>query len=244
MFRDGIWTLEGRNMKNKFYQSKDLVDRLGNASKSRGKDVVFLVGSAVTLPDQAGGHGVPGVSDIVELIRKQFSSTDAICEFEDAISINSENKYQDAFEFLHGRRGQDAANAIIREAVLHAINHDNWPSSLPIKKATPYDINPDMCKALEDEVHAWRLPKAVDLLGKLLAKYSDTFGHAILTTNFDPLIEVSIRKHGGSRYRTVLPDDGSLEQNRFRRHSRYPSSRILVRVRHSSYTSATGSAET
>ena len=34
----------------------------------------------------------------------------------------------------------------------------------------------------------------------------------MLTTNFDPLIEVSISKHGGQFYRTVLHDDGKLGQ--------------------------------
>lgn len=107
-------------MKNKFYQFKDLVDRLGNASASREKDVVFLVGSAVSLPDHEGGHGVPGVSGIVELIRQEFSASDAVHEvqeFDEAISTNSENQYQAAFEFLHAKRGQDAANTIVREAV-------------------------------------------------------------------------------------------------------------------------------
>ena len=52
----------------------------------------------------------------------------------------------------------------------------------------------------------------MDLLGALLVTYPDTFGDAVLTTNFDPLIEVSILKHGGQRYRTVLPYDGNLEQ--------------------------------
>ena len=48
----------------------------------------------------------------------------------------------------------------------------------------------------------WVLPRAVDLLGNLLVAYSDTFGGTVLTTNFDPLIEVSVLKHGGRCYRT------------------------------------------
>lgn len=56
------------------------------------------------------------------------------------------------------------------------------------------------------------MPTAVDLLGNLLVTCSDTFGGAVLTTNFDPLIEVSVLKHGGRFYRTVLHDDGHLGQ--------------------------------
>lgn len=96
--------------------------------------------------------------------------------------------------------------------VWHAIDLDNWPASLPLINATSHEFDPNICRALEDEIHAWKLPRSVDMLGRLLVKFPDTFGKVILTTNFDPLIEVSIRKNGGSRYRTVLPEDGNLEQ--------------------------------
>ena len=56
------------------------------------------------------------------------------------------------------------------------------------------------------------LPGAVDHLGKLIVEYPTVFGGAILTTNFDPLIEISLSKHGGRFYRTVLHDDGKLGQ--------------------------------
>lgn len=199
-------------MLQNFYETRDLVDRLCNASETNDRSVVFLVGSAISLPDHEGGHGVPGVSDIVEIIRREFDGGDAVVEFDKLVNEQSTNKYQKAFEFLHGRRGQDVANRIIRTAVWHAIDTNNWPSNLPNEKATPNDADPDICKALEKEVNAWILPRAVDLLGHLLVTYSDTFGGAVLTTNFDPLIEISLQKHGGQWYRTVLPDDGNLEQ--------------------------------
>ena len=148
----------------------------------------------------------------MELIRQEFVGSSALEEFDRVVQSESINQYQKAFEFLHGRRGQDAANAIVRTAVWRAINATNWPSTIPITSATPKDVDPDICKALEKEIDVWILPRAVDLLGHILVNYSDTFGKTLLTTNFDPLIEVSIRKHGGSRYRTVLPEDGNLEQ--------------------------------
>ncbi len=49
-------------------------------------------------------------------------------------------------------------------------------------------------------------------LGQLIATYPETVGKVVLTTNFDPLIEVSIARHGGAFYRTVLPMDGNLGQ--------------------------------
>ena len=163
-------------------------------------------------PDHKGGHGVPRVDGIVELIRREFEGSDAVLEFDKQVKEESENRYQKAFEFLHGRRGQDAANRIIRTAVWQAMDLKNWPSSLPRSKATPGRADPEMCTALENEPNAWMLPRAVDLLGSLLVTYADPFGSAVLTTNFDPLIEIGILRHRGKRYRSVLPNDGSLEQ--------------------------------
>ena len=197
-------------MKQNYHDSAALVDRLCNAAYRKDRAVTFLVGSALSLPDHVGGHGVPGVSGIVDLIRGEFKGSDAEAEFEQSLKEELANRYQRAFEFLHGRRGQDVANRIVRTAVWQALDASRWPSCLP--ETLPDDADYDICKTIEGEVDAWILPRAVDLLGNLLATYPDTFGKAVLTTNFDPLIEVSVSKHGGQCYRTVLHDDGKLGQ--------------------------------
>ena len=193
-----------------YYESKDLVDRLCNMSNRSDRAVTFLIGSPLSMPDYAGGHGVPGVSGMIDLIRCEFEGSDAETEFDQSLEGESASRYQRAFEFLQGRRGQDVANRIVRTAVWQALNDNNWPSKL--SKTSPEDASPDICEALENEVDAWGLPRAADILGNLLVTCSDTFGGAILTTNFDPLIEVSISKHSGQCYRTVLHDDGKLGQ--------------------------------
>ena len=197
-------------MKQKYYKSEDLIDRLCSAADSRDKAVTFLVGSPLTLPDHVGGHGVPGVSGMIDLIRREFEGSEAETEFDQSLQGESANRYQKAFEFLHGRRGQDVANRIVRTAVWQALDTRNWPSYLD--EVSPQDADPSICQALEGEASAWVLPRAVDHLGNLLVTCSDTFGGAVLTTNFDPLIEVSVLKRNGRFYRTVLHDDGKLGQ--------------------------------
>ena len=59
-------------MKQKYYILADLVDRLCNAADRKDRAVTFLAGSALTLPDHVGGHGVPGVSGMVDLVRAEF----------------------------------------------------------------------------------------------------------------------------------------------------------------------------
>ena len=197
-------------MKLNYYKSSDLVDRLCTAANRKDRAVTFLVGSALTLPDHVGGHGVPGVSDIVDLIRHEFKGSHAEADFQQNLKGGPANQHQKAFEFLQGRRGQDVANRIVRTAVWRALDANNWPSHLP--ETLPDKAEPAICTALEGEVDAWILPRAVDLFGNLLVTCSDAFGGTVLTTNFDPLIEVSVLKHGGRSYRTVLHDDGKLGQ--------------------------------
>ena len=196
-------------MTRNYHESSALVERLRNAS-NRGRVVRFLVGSPLSIPDHVGGHGVPGVSGMIELIRKEFEGTDAETEFDQEVKGASADRYRAAFNFLQGRRAQEDVNKIVRSAVWQALDGASWPTDLP--EVSPQDADDAMCGELEKRVSAWVLPRAVDILGNLLVSYSDTFGGAVLTTNFDPLIEVSVRKHGGQYYRTVLHDDGNLRQ--------------------------------
>ena len=197
-------------MKKTYHSSEALVDRLCNTARSRDRVVTFLVGSALSRPDKVGGYGVPEVSGIVDLIRSEFKGTSAEAQFDESLEGAPVNRYQKAFEFLHGRRGQDTANRIVRTAVWQALDTNRLPPHLC--KVLPYDATPDTCKDIEGEVNAWVLPRAMDLFGNLLVAQPNTFGRSVLTTNFDPLIEVSISKQRGRFYKTVFHDDGNLEQ--------------------------------
>ena len=197
-------------MPQKYYESRDLIDRLCNATDRRDKAVTFLVGSPLSMPDNPGGYGVPGVEGMIDLIRHEFQCQITEGEFEQYLKNNSGNLYQKAFEFLHGRRGQDTANKIVRSAVWQALNTEHWPPQLP--ETSPHEASAAICNALDCESEAWILPKTADIFGQLLVTCFDMLGGAVLTTNFDPLIEVSISKHGGRFYRTVLHEDGNLGQ--------------------------------
>ena len=193
-----------------YYDLDDLVDRLRNVTIRKEKTVTFLVGSPLTMPDHVGGHGVPDVSGIIELIRSELHDSDAEVELNCRLNGSPAERYQKAFEFLHGRRGPDAIGRVARTAVWSALDTQRWPTLLP--ETSPADSEATLCKALEEEVSAWVLPRSVDLFGELIVSCPETFGVSVLTTNFDPLIEISISKHGGRFYRTVLHADGNLEQ--------------------------------
>ena len=184
-----------------YYDQAALLDRLTMGIKNSGESVVFLVGSAVTAPLQIGGAGVPNVQGVIDLIKKQFPA-EQTAAFEREIQ-QSPQPYQAAFSYLIGRRGQTAANNIIKRAVMMA-RLDACASAANLSDAD--------CDNLDQGNENWFLNPAVKSLGRLVALQPEKFGQTILTTNFDPLLEVAIRGAGALTYRTVLHREGNLNQ--------------------------------
>lgn len=180
-----------------------LLNRMTQGALRRGRPVVFLVGSPLACPDLPGRRGVPGVSGVIDLIREEISAaSDAAHRFESELERSSQ-KYQTAFEMLVAFRGQDVANEVIKRAVLKAVRTD----------VSKIQIHDDAAlERIERDSENWDLPAGVRALGQLIAAYPSVFGRTVLTSNFDPLLELSIRKAGGSYYQTTLHGDGDLTQ--------------------------------
>lgn len=192
-----------------FYEKDALLYRLRDGIENTDKQVVFVVGAPLTAPYQQA-RGVADVAATVELIRNEFSGKKAHLDKLDAELSLSTNPYQTAFDFLTGRAGQDAANRIIKRAVSQALNStpdSNWSDTIA-------RLSNDQLRSLDEEIEVWTLSPAVNSLGLLIAKYPDRFGSMVVTSNFDPLIEVAIKNAGGSAWRTSLSNDGSITQSR------------------------------
>lgn len=184
-----------------FASDEDLLDRLS----ARPHELVYLVGSAVTAPSRAGEPGVPRVDGVIELIRGEYRRPAELQRLEAALAAEPDNKYQAAFRFLLRTRDQDVANAVIRRAVLLA----RRPSpGFPTVPATIDDH--EVCRSLEDDVEGWHLPPAVEALGQVVARAPAAARPVVLTSNFDPLVAISVRRAGGRAYTTALHGDGSL----------------------------------
>ncbi len=193
-----------------YYDSNALLDRLTAGVKRSQQRAVFLVGSALTAPTEASLPGVPGVEGVIDIIRRDFEGTDQTSDLDRALTEH-ENRYQAAFTYLLGHRGQQAANEVIKRAV--------WKARKPVVASeNPTAFSPtaatsdESCRSLDSDYEGWVLPPGITALGGLLAGYPDRFGRSVLTTNFDPLLEVSISKSGGHFFRTVLHRDGNLAQ--------------------------------
>ena len=195
-----------------YYDAAALLERLTAGVVRANQRAVFLVGSALAAPADASTPGVPGVNGVIDIIRNEFDGTDQASEFDKFLTEHGhENPYQMAFTFLLGRRGQQAANEIIKRAV--------WRARKPLigsETAEPFlptaATSDEACQSLDTDYEGWVLTHGLTALGGLLSGYPDRFGRCILTTNFDPLLEVAIGKTSGLYFRTVLHRDGNLGQ--------------------------------
>lgn len=197
-----------------FNDVDSLLDRLGNGYE-KDREFVFLIGSGVTCP--AGlTRGVLGVTEIVNLIRNEFSnsiSQPVIQQLNAERARNPISEYQKAFEHLEVRRGQDFVNLIIRQAVLAARMTDD-PLAQETKRLKVEEIRSDecrhLCELLEKDIHHWHLRPGIKSLGKILVEFQQSFGNIVLTTNFDPLIKVSAKLAGGTTETWMLHGDAPL----------------------------------
>lgn len=166
-----------------FLESDDLVERLANAAKGTGRPVTFLLGSALTTP-RGDRPGVPSVSEMLKLVERRLGRT-----LPDGCS------YQHAFETLIRAQGVDAANQLIRAAVLRARTTSGDTSDV---------------EAIDADLRGWVVPPGLHSIASLAAHFPRGFGKTILTTNFDPLIEVALSLVRVPWYSTALHADGSL----------------------------------
>src|SRR5258708_3410369 len=189
-----------------FYDSGALLERLSKGLKKRTQEVVFLVGAPLSAPPGPGASGVPGVNGIIDLIQSEFDD-DAVqlAALNQELESAGSTRYQAAFLFLQGRRGQQTANEIVRKAVLSArISGPGTPGTI-VSDSTAAD---ESCRLIDLDNRGWALNPGTEALGKLATAYPDRFGRSILTTNFDPLLEVAIQRASGAYFRTTLHADG------------------------------------
>ncbi|WP_323830488.1 SIR2 family protein [Pseudomonas sichuanensis] len=185
-----------------FHSYDVLLERVAHSSR----EIIFFFGSALSLPESEGAPGVPSVADILSLVEETLTDTpSAFSPVRDQPDVGA--AYQKAFQQLQAYQGQDAANEVIRRAVFKA------RKVTPSQANTQGTLNFNVCRALDEDFSGWHLRPSLIALGKLLAKHSGKLGKTVLTTNFDPLIQTAIRTAHGTYIRTMMHDDGALNQS-------------------------------
>jgi tetratricopeptide (TPR) repeat protein len=174
-----------------------LLSRLVHAV-DQGEPVTFLFGSAVTAPgSDPTDLGVPDASALIERVFERFRGTEEFDLLNTTVErLGPSERYQAAMKFVIDCRGPDELNRIIRDAILKA------RVSAPLKPCSDED--------LELDTAGWHLRPAVEAVGQLFSEHPKSFSLPVLTTNFDPLLEISLRKAGNHPTSIFLPADGQF----------------------------------
>lgn len=189
-----------------FQPAQSLASRLVS-SDAVERPFQFVLGSALSLPERAGGPGVPGTGGVVDLILRELHQIgglqDLVTKIDEIASDRSKNRYQESFQALRGALNPRTVNRIIQRAVLGASSEDldlDGPREEVVQAALAN---------LERDHEKWHLTPGMETLGRLLVEFSDRFAPEVFTTNFDPLIGVAVRRAGGAAAPFDLGRDGS-----------------------------------
>lgn len=192
------------NQSPTFFSEADLISRLHFAQREGQRPLALCIGSALT------ATAVPDVSQAVAMMRCSVNdSSDDSFEMSEAIGArDGAAAYQAAATFILARRGQEALNGLIRRMALRA--HRPTRMSDDAGELPDQALTDEYCRAAERDRTAWEIPEAVGLLARMLVHRSAFITGPVLTTNFDPLLEIAVLREGGYVAIESLDSDGRV----------------------------------
>lgn len=165
--------------------------------------ISYLIGSGLcTANANSKGLGIPSVQDMVKLISESIDMQEERERFEcEMKQFDPSTKYQEAFKWMHETMGMTEVEQIVKRAVLKA--------RTCVHNGT---LDEPSCQNLEADISNWYTPPALQSLANLFKSYPKSHqARPILTTNFDPLMEIALKKVG-LNYTTVnIPADGRYD---------------------------------
>lgn len=181
------------------YLDLSSVCRIAGATLPDPSSITFLVGSAVSLPDDY--RGVPGVSSIIDYVRDELERVGQ--------TLPHGADYQAAFAQLGRDVNQAACNRVVQRAVLQARHrvHESYADFLGFAKQPDYS---SILAEHDSTPEGWYFPPAIHDLARLCSLYPNTFGQTVLTTNFDPLIERALDGLSSPNIASAVHSDGSF----------------------------------
>jgi hypothetical protein len=141
---------------------------------------------------------------MVRAMRGALEDKDDALRFDAELAdLSGGDRYQQAASFLARNRGQDLVNRVIRLAVLAA--------SPSLSERERRSITADEARLRDLETDGiWKLDPGVAALGELLVRLPADVRGPVITTNFDPLVEVAVRRANGTPNTQYFDGDGTL----------------------------------
>jgi hypothetical protein len=181
----------------------ELIEQLV-AAAGRQRRIAFVLGSGVSQPD------VPGVAGLLDLADRFVADRGEHPDLVEALRRARTARKPVEVYIAYRRAFADWVSAqefdvVMQHAVLNA--HDQEPTQwerLSFQRAVQ----------LENDLRAWTLPPGLAALGALLARGPGRFNFRVFTTNFDPLIEIAIRRAGGLARSVAINRDAMIPDPR------------------------------
>ncbi|MEU2280708.1 SIR2 family protein [Streptomyces sp. NPDC013178] len=184
-------------------EEKELVYRLRSLLSETDKPVAFIVGSGVSI------GAVDGVGAIVRDMRRRIGDPGETALFDAKVTGPTDGeRYQQGAEFAQNNRDQDWLNLVIRHAVLGAC-----PDLTPEEREQLARASESELQQIERDASRWRLTPATEALGRLLHLLPKERRGPVITTNFDPLLEIAVRRAGALALPQEIDLDGKLSRS-------------------------------
>lgn len=182
----------------------ELVERVLNPVHPHEK-FAFVVGSACSMPLEPGQPGVPNVDGFVALAREQLRGSNAEANLEAALASDSADRYQAVMGCLQQELGEEGVDQIVFKATTQSLQ----PQGAKMPRYA-LDENKKFRVPMDEVPECWWLPPAAKAIGRIIAENGIYFGTDVLTTNFDPLLEMAIASRELPFARIALDEDGDL----------------------------------
>ena len=176
------------------------VDALVGRVSTSSRNPIFMVGSGMSLPEKPGAPGIPGAAGMVELVRNRLSDEKTALAALNLRLARAEQEvgfaYSAAFDLLAQWRGPDAV--------------DNTSNAVP-DGASARGAAIGRCHRTRTR-RRWLGSDTRHKRARVPARREwQTYPDAmVLTTNFDPMLSIAIKRAHGRPRRVILDGDGPL----------------------------------
>jgi hypothetical protein len=180
----------------RFGDQDDLLARLKASVAERDRPLAVLVGAGVSV------GSIPGVGQTVNVIRASLDADEAILLDQRLAGLSQDTaRYQESFDFLTKRKTPRHRDRVVQACTLRA-----FKKPLPDRD----QLTVEKFALYEADVDNWRLPVGLEALGRIWSGLPEDLRGPVVTTNFDPLCEIAIRKSGSQPITKAIDEDGAF----------------------------------
>ncbi|WP_055490505.1 SIR2 family protein [Streptomyces sp. TP-A0356] len=185
--------------------------RLEVLAQEADRRLVTVFGSGIS------NSVLPGVPELTELFREHVPRAGR-ARFDATIDALPDPglKYQNAAAILTRQAGEHTVMRAIRTAVLQACR------DVPKEEAAKVARNEEQCRALVRDTGSWEIPLGYQRFAHFFASLDGSVRGPVITTNFDPLIEIALTKAGVDAVAIPVTTDSAPTPDQLREATTHP----------------------